>query len=107
MGVNIDPLSFRLDEKIMQVFQVVPGNENRLADPGCQGNLRGLGMAVSFRVGGIKQFHGLDVGVPATQHRANPGVQVRRSAVKPKSQGVSIPLYASSLSWPRIAAWSA
>ena len=68
VGVDVDPLALGLLEKLLQVLEIMAGNEDGLALLRAQGNGRGDGVAVSARVGRIEQLHGPQVDLAALEH---------------------------------------
>jgi len=59
--VDVDPLALGLFEQFLQVFEIVPRDQDALALDRRDADLRRLGMAVGFRIGRVEQLHRLEV----------------------------------------------
>lgn len=64
MGINIDAGSFRLFEKLVQVFQIVPGNNDEGTFFDVRVHSCRNGIAERGRVGGIQKLHAAIVDLP-------------------------------------------
>ncbi len=71
MGVDVDSLSGGLLQEFIQILEIVSGNEDGLPFLCPQGNDGGNGVSIGFRVGGVEEFHGPEVDLPAFQHEGN------------------------------------
>ena len=77
MGINIDPFTFGLFEYFLQIFQVMAGNQNRLALFCSQRNLGRDRMAVSSGIAGIQKFHGPQIDLPAFENQVYPVIEAQ------------------------------
>ena len=68
VGVDVDPLALGLLEQLLQVLEVVAGNQDGLALLRAEGNGRGDGVAVGARVGRIEKLHRPQVDLAALEH---------------------------------------
>ena len=75
--VYVDSLPLALLENLLQVLEVVAGNQDGLSLLGAQGDLRGNGMSVRTRVARVEKLHGPQVDPPAFQNQADPVVQAQ------------------------------
>ena len=75
MGIDIDPLPLGLFQHLLEVLQVVAGNQNRLAFLRPKGDVRGLGVPVGPRVPRVEELHGPDVRLPCLHGEPYPIVE--------------------------------
>lgn len=78
VGIDVDASTLRLLQQFVQVFEIMPGNEDGLAPAVPKGNLRGDGIAERLGVPGVQKFHRLQVGLAAAQHQIQPILKAAR-----------------------------
>jgi len=78
MGIDIDAAAFGLLEQQFQVLQVVSGYQNRLALDRSHPYRRRLGVSVGPGIGGIQQFHHLEIDFANLHRHSNQFIDVSR-----------------------------
>ncbi len=77
MGIDGNPFPLGLLQDQFHILQVVAGNQDGLAFFMAQGDLGRYGMAISFGVGGVQDFHGPQIDLAAFMVRPIQSFRVR------------------------------
>lgn len=82
VGVDVDPRALRLAEELVEVLEVVPGDDDRLALHRGHPGLGRRGVAERLGVPLVEQLHRPQVGLPAAQGEGEKSLAVEAAGEK-------------------------
>ena len=81
VGVHVDALPFGLLQNLIEIREVMAGNENAVALAVAGGNSSRFGIAEGLRVAGVKKLHSAHVGLAAVESEPQPVVKAAVRAI--------------------------